>query len=123
MQGLYKMRNPMLNSIIFILIGTLILLEGWKIHVIVSFIGFCAVLYGVHISNYSPKKLLGKVIAGYIIISLAIVGFLMIFPDIEKMFPSLNVFDLLLEFILGFMLMTLIIVFYGWLSSLWQGNF
>lgn len=113
----------MLNSIFIILIGTLILLEGWKIHVIVSFIGFCAVLYGVHISNYRPKELLGKAIAGYIIISLAIVGFLMIFPDIEKMFPSLNVSDLLLEFLLGFMLMTLIIVFYGWLSSLWRGNF
>ena len=117
------MRNQMLNSIVLILIGTLILLEGWKLHVFISFIGFCAVLYGIHTSAYGPKELLGKVIAGYLIISIAIVGFLMVFPDIGKIFPGINVSNLLLEFLLGFMLLTLIIAFYGWLSRLWRGNF
>ncbi len=117
-----SMRIGSLQKIIILLIvGALLLIEGWKLQYVISLIGFCLIVFGYFLADkrgISPRKLMGRTVVVFTIIGIIFVAIGMLFPTLE----SNNLNNLFMEILLGYITIILVAVFYSFLSSAWHGK-
>ena len=111
----------LLAIIVLITIGSLVFIEGWKLHIVVSVVGFCLIVVGYVLADkydITPKKLIGRTFVFFVIIGIIFIIIGMLFPN----FQSENLNSIYLEITLGYVSILLVGVFYSILSEAWTGR-